>query len=366
MNMPDERIPGVQLMSLMYISRIVPVAIVFPTVAAVEMAQDLWIVSLIGAVLSVLILLPLLFLGLMFPGQTIVQYSQSIMGNIPGKVVGLILVIYWLKIAVDVMYAVGDAYTIAVMHETPILVFIILSAFMGAYAARHGLEVIGRISLSFMILVVVVCLLVIILPFDSAKLRNLLPVMENGVRPLIKPVGVSLAFYAQFVVIGMVLPYLNKIRDGVKFSGFALLITGILIILFSVTLAAVFGVTAKDLSVPAYSLTRMISIANFLERLEVIVLVSWTLSASVKLALMLWASSLGLVQIFGIPNHYPLIYPLGVVAVIAGYLLYDNHVEYMSMLLLSAPFAVLMVVSLIGLLFIGALLRGKLRSPGGI
>lgn len=330
------------------------------------MAQDLWVVSLIGAVLSVPILLPLLFLGLKFPGQTIVQYSQSIMGNIPGKVIGLILVIYWLKIAVDVIYAVGDAYTIAVMPETPILVFIILSAFMGAYAARHGLEVIGRISLIFMILVALVGLLVVILPFESAKLKNLLPVMENGVRPLLKPVGVSLAFYAQFVVIGMVLPYLNKIRDGVRFSGYALLITGILIILFSVTLTVVFGVTAKDLSVPAYSLARMIRVANFFERIEVIVLVSWTLSAAVKLALMLWASSLGLVQIFGIPNHYPLVYPLGIVTVIAGYLLFDNHMEFISMFLRSAPFALLMVVSLIGLLFIVALLRGKLRSPGGI
>jgi spore germination protein KB len=318
-----------------------------------------------GAVLTVRNLFPLVYMGLRFPQQTIVQYSQSILGSIPGKVVGLILVVYWLKIAADVMYSVGDAYTITVKPETPILVFIILSAFMGAYAARHGLEVIGRMSLSFMILVAVIGLLVIVLPFESDKLKNLLPVMENGMEPLIKPVAVSLSFYAQFVVIGMVLPYLNKIRDSVKFSAYGLIITGMLVILFSVTLTAVFDVTAKDLSVPAYSLARMIRIARFVERVEAIVLVSWTLSAAIKIALMLWASSLGLAQIFGTPIHNALIYPLGVVAIIAGYLLYDNHMEFISASIQSAPWIFLTVAALIVLLLVGVLLRGNSRSPGG-
>jgi len=366
MSMRAERITGAQLMSLLYITRTVPITIVFPTLQAVEMTQDLWIVSLIGAVLTVLILLPLLFLGLRLPGQTIVQYSQSILGNIPGKVLGLILVIYWLKIAADVMYAIGDAYTIAVMPETPIWVFIILIAFMGAYAARHGLEVVGRISLSIMAVIVLTGLLVIVMPFETAKLGNLLPIMENGIQPLIKPVTVSLSFYAQFVIIGMIIPHLNQIRDSVRFSGYALIVTGLLIILFSVTLTIVFGITAKDLSLPAYSLTRMIRVARFVERIEVIVLIAYTLGAAVKLALMLWASSLGLAQLFGTSNYPVLVYPLGIVSVIAAHLFHDNHMELMSRLIRSAPWVVLVIAALLFILVAGALLRHSSKSPGGV
>ena len=59
-------------------TRIVPVTIVFPTPRRSN-GSDLWIVSMAGAVLTVLILFPLVYMGLRFPQQTIVQYSQSIL-----------------------------------------------------------------------------------------------------------------------------------------------------------------------------------------------------------------------------------------------------------------------------------------------
>jgi spore germination protein KB len=364
--MPSEKVNGAQLISLIHMIRIVPVTIVFPTLLAVQMVQDLWIATLAGAVLALLIIIPLVFLGLKFPEQTVIQYSETILGNLPGKVVGLILVIYWLKIAADVIYAIGDAFTLAVMPETPIWVFTTIIAFMGAYTARHGLEVIGRISFNFMAIVVLVGIMVIVLPFEAAKVKNLLPVLENGLEPLIKPVLVNLSFWAQLVVIGMLLPHLNRIRDSVRFSGYALLITGTLIVLFSITLTVVFGVTAKDLSLPAYSLVRMIRVARFLERIEIIILISWTLAAAAKLALMLWAGSLGLVQIFGSSNYSALVYPLGIVCIIAAHLLHDNHMEYMSTLVQSAPFIVVTVAALIIILAFGWLVRRGSDSTGGI
>lgn len=366
MSLPAEKVNGAQLISLIYMIRIVPVAIVFPTLFAVQTAQDLWIATLSGAVLAAVILMPLLFLGLKYPEQTIIQYSQTILGSIPGKVVGLILIVYWLKVAADVIYAIGDAFTLAVMPETPIWVFTVLIAFMGAYTAGHGLEVIGRISLNFMAIIILVGILVIVLPFEAAKVGNLLPVLKNGVQLLVKPVLVSLSFWAQLVVVGMLLPHLNRIRDGVRFSGYAFLIIGILRLLFSITLTVVFGVTAKDLSLPAYSLVRMIRVARFLERIEIIVLISWTLAAAVKLALLLWAGSLGLVQIFGFSNYPSLVYPLGIICIIAAHLLHDNHMEYMSALVQSAPFIVITVAALITILAFGWLLKRNSDSAGGI
>ena len=43
------------------------------------------------------------------------------------------------------------------------------------------------------------------------------PVLENGLEPLIKPVLVNLLLLGTTLVIGMLLPHLNRIRDSVRF-----------------------------------------------------------------------------------------------------------------------------------------------------
>ena len=91
-------------------------------------------------------------------------------------------------------------------------------------------------------------------------------------------------------------------------------------------LVAVFGFWLL-LSLPAFSLGRTIALGEFLERIEIIPMGAWTLSAGIKLACFLWAGAVGLAQWCGLQRYQPLVYPLSVLALSLGILYFNNITE---------------------------------------
>lgn len=323
-------ISGSQLAAILILIRLVPYSIHYPLVNITEVSQDTWIGALLSTIVSIPLVLLMVHLGLKFPNKSIIEYSQLLLGKYLGKLVGLILVWYWITVAAVTARAVGEAYTTAFMPETPILAFIITTAFLACNAARNGVGVLGKMSELILPIVTGTGLAVIILNYSEMRFRNLLPVLSKGVQPVVKTTGVGIAFFMEFIVLGMILPYLNKPRDAPRFSVYAVLFSGLLMTVFTVSLVAVFGPTTSSLSFPTFSFTRMISIGQFLERIEVIPVGAWTLTSGITLAVLVWASALGLAQILGASRFQPLIYPLGTITVAFGMLFFRSFVDFMD------------------------------------
>jgi len=301
-------------------------------------------------------------LGLRFPDKTIIEYSQVLLGRYPGKLVGLALILYWISTAAEVARVLGEAYTIAIMPETPILVFMVVMVFLAANAARNGLEVVGRMGEHSMWIILFFLVLMFILPYDEMNFKNLAPVLSHGFRPVVEPMGTVVSFFMQFIVLGMVLPYLNKPKDAARFSVYAVLISGSLMTWLTVALVAVFGPTVSELALPAFSLGRMISIANFLERIEAITMGAWTLSTGIKLALFLWASAVGLAQLFDISRFQQLVYPLGAIAVASGILFFESYVDLQRFFEFKnwGIYTFVTTLGIMAALYVAAFARGKL------
>ena len=356
------RISGRQLAAMLVLSRIVPMTITFPTITGIQVPQDAWIASLLAMVLSIPFVLFVVYLGLRFPDKTIIEYSEALLGKYPGKLVGLVLILYWIGTAADVARAFGDAYTIAIMPETPILVFMIVMVFLAANAARNGLEVVGRMGENGVWVVLFFLILMFILPYDEMNFKNLAPVLSRGFRPLLEPIGTAISFFMQFIVLGMIIPYLNKPKDAARYSVYAVLVSGLLITWLAAVLVAVFGPTVSGLAMPAYSLGRMISIADFLERIEAITMGAWTLSSGIKLALFLWASAVGLAQLFGISRFQPLVYPIGAMATAFGILFFESYVDMQRFFEFRnwGIYSLVITLGTTAVLYLAALIRGRL------
>ncbi len=359
------RISGRQLAAMLILSRIVPITIAFPLITGIEVPQDAWIASLLGMLLAIPFVLLVVRLGLRFPHKTIIEYSEILLGKCLGKLVGLVLVLYWIHTAATVARALGEAYTIAIMPETPILVFMIIMGFLAANAARNGLEVVGRAGESVVWIVLFFLVLMFVLPFDVMHFRNLAPVLSRGFRPVAAPMGTATSFFLQFIVLGMVMPYLNRPEDAARFSIYAVLVSGLLMTSLTVALVAVFGPTVSGLTMPAFSLGRMVSIAQFLERIEAVTMGAWTLSVWIKLALFLWASAVGLAQLFGVSRFQPLLYPLGAIVVAFGILSYESytHLQIFHEFRHFGIFSFIVALGTTGILYLVALMRRSL-SPG--
>lgn len=358
------KIPARQLMALLLVSRVVPLTIAYPLITELKEPTDAWIGALVGTIVSVPAVLWIVHLGLKFPNKTIVEYSEILLGKFLGKLVGLVLLWYWLGIAAHVAREVGEAYTVAIMPETPILVFMITMAFLGANAARNGLELVGRVGEAMMWLVLISTVIILVLPYDVMRFANLTPVLAQGFRPVLRPAGAAVSFFLQFIVLGMVLPYLNKPQDAARFSVYAVLISGLLMTWLTVVLIAVFGRAAPAQTLPAFILARMISLAGFLERIEAIMMAAWTLSAAVKLALFLWATAVGAAQVFGLKRFQSLVYPLSAIAVAFGVLFFESNQDMHIFLHFKnwGIYSITLTLGITSVLHLAALVRGKTSS----
>ncbi|MCR4403632.1 MAG: spore germination protein [Firmicutes bacterium] len=359
------RISARQLAGLLVLTRLVLVTMAFPTAAAVQQPQDAWIVAIVGTAITVPFVMLVAYLGIRFPDKTVIEQAELLLGKYLGKLVGMVLIWYWVLVASSTAREVGEAYTVAVMPETPIIVFMVGAVLLAANAARSGLEVVARLGESTMWVVLSLALLVLVLPYDQMNPKNLAPVLARGFRPLIAPIGMIASFYLELIILGMVIPCLTRPRDATRFSLYAVFVSGLVMTWFVVDLAAVFGPCASDIVMPAFSLTRMISIAAFFERIEAVILAAWTLSGVIKLALFLWASAVGLAQLFGVSRYQSFAYPLGAMIVAFGILFYDSN-PALQRFLEFENFGIYSFVVIVGttlVLYATALLRGKLY-PG--
>ncbi len=361
------RLSGRQLAAVLILSRVVPITIAFPAITGIEVPQDAWIAALLGTLLAIPFAILVVRLGLRYPDKTIIQYSEVLLGRYLGKLVGLVLILYWIQTAATVLRACGEAYTTAVMPETPLPVFTIIMAFLAANAARHGLELVGRTGEMVAWIVLFFLVLMSVLPYDVMRFRNLAPVLPRGLRPLAEPTGTVLALFLQIVVIGMAIPYLGRQREATRVSVNAVVVSGLLMTWLAADLVAVFGPTVSGLTMATFSLARMVSIANFFERMEAITIGVWTLSLWIKLAFFLWAAAVGLAQLFDVPDYRPLLYPLGAIVIVFGELSFKSIVEreVFYEFRYFGVFSFTVALGTLAILQLAAFIRGRAASRAG-
>jgi spore germination protein KB len=349
------RISGRQLMAVLTVIRLVPVTLTFSLITSTKHVQDAWIAGIVSSVITIPFVILITELSLKFPRKTIIEYSQILLGPVIGRLLGLIILWFFVDTSVNITRVLGEGYVIAIMPETPILSFMIMLAFMSCYAARSGLEVVSRLGEDVFYILVFVLLLTYALPYNAMRFENLMPVLARGVPNLVSPVVASLGYYSQYLIIGMIVPYLDKPEEATKYAVYAVLITGALMALAALAMVAVFGPTANSWTLPLFSLARMISLGEFFERIEAGVMAAWTLSTGIKLSLFLWATSVAIAQLFNLRAFEHLVCPLAALSVPLGLISFESMVD-LEDFLAKADAVFSIIVAVVVLLFLYAAL----------
>lgn len=332
--------------------------------------QDGWLTVLIAWTMDVALALVYAHMGLRFPGETFVEYASSTLGPWLGKPVGLIFPLFFFLVGTMQLRAITDLMGTIFLHGTPQAVIALACLIAAAYAARHGLEVTGRAAEVLGPVFLVSAATIVLMVSPQVRLEMLQPILENGLGPVLNRVPLALSFMAYCVVMGMFQAYHDMPRQAwlAKFSAVtvgATMISGIVILA-----VAVLGPDVAARSVyPDLQVARAISIADFLERLEVLwVLVS--LGASiVALGVYLWAAALGIAQTFGLRKYKPLVIPLAGLMLPLSLLLFENIAQRAAFVGSVFPvFALLVEAGVIGLLWLVALLRNRrgIARGGGV
>jgi spore germination protein KB len=362
------RISGRQLAVLVVLNRLFSATTLMPLITSDHMGRDAWISGIISVVAVLPLALLVAKLGSMHPGETLAQYAVKVLGRPLGGALILLYVWFFLALAATAGRTVSETYAVAFLPFTPVVVLVTVTVFLGCLAARQGLEVVARGAEGIALPVMAVFVLILALSSDQLRLERLQPILENGVGRVVTAATGSFALFGEVIAVAMIIPFVRpaKAVRGSLLWGLAL--GGGLLVPSMIWIVGVLGPTADSQVNPLLALARMVRLANFLERIELLPLVIWTLMAWLKIGTYIWLAAIGLTQLFNLDDYRPLIYPLGFAVSGLSLVLYRSTADIVRFFSADTfgVFATVFEVGTIGLLLLATLAwRGVARLKPG-
>jgi spore germination protein KB len=253
--------------------------------------QDAWISVLIHATLyGVAVVWVNSSLAQYFGDKTFGRYVQMLLGKPLGILVGSSYLGFLLLLTMIITREFGEFLNTAFMPETPIQVFNLTLILLAAYAVYHGIEVICRINQWIFPLMLVSFLFITFATLPVAKLANLLPVMSEGLYPVLRGSFAPSAFRGEVFLVLFLVPYAKEAEKTKFYGAVAVILLGIILALDVLIHIIVLGSDlSANLTFPTFILARYVQIGIF-ERMEALVMVTWVAGVIVKLSIFYYAA----------------------------------------------------------------------------
>lgn len=276
--MNNQRQVTVLQASAITISTIVGVGVLALPLAAARAADaGAPLVTFLGMVLAFVGLFFMTRLGMRFPNDSYIQYSEVIMGRWLGTIGSLVSILFFAVLCSLVAREFGEVVVTAVLKNTPLEVTVLVMLLLAALSARKNIMSFAYIHLFYSPFILIPALLIVALSLKSANVINVLPVWGND--PSGIPMGIitlSTVFQGYFIMM-MVIPAMCRPEKAMRASFWAMLVTGLLYTLIVIATVGVFGAEeTKTLLWPTLELAKATSLpANVLERLDAVFLAVW-------------------------------------------------------------------------------------------
>ncbi|SDF03511.1 Spore germination protein YndE [Sporomusa acidovorans DSM 3132] len=340
-------------------------AVEIPALLIVQAGRDAWLAVIGGWVLDILLAIVYAYMGLRFPGQNFVQYSIAILGKHAGRMVGFVFPIFFLVACMFLMRGFSQLVSTFFFPAASLMAILFPALFVAAYAARQGIEVIGRVAEilgpSYLLSIIVIGLLVS--PF--VEFERLTPQFDEGVYPFLIGSPFILSFYGLCIMMAMFIPHCNRPQNGFLAKFIAVSLGAFFVAVIVILAVAIFGYEqAANIRSPGLELTRMISYGNYLDRLEIIWMLLVTGAGIIVSANLLWAFSLGMAQIVGLSTYKPLVYPAALLVGVLAITSFKSTMEQLRFAEYTFPIFGLFVEGGVEIfLFIAALVLKKRGHP---
>ncbi|BBH19126.1 germination protein [Paenibacillus baekrokdamisoli] len=357
------KISAFQMGIMMYPSVLATALLLVPSITAKHAERDLWLSPIWASSIGFLIVYIVYQLNKLYPKESIVEYSQHILGRIPGKLIGLIYLVFYLHINGIIIREYGEFVVSTTLLQTPMVMVLGSIVLVCAFAVRGGVEVLGRCAQFFMPGVTILFLLLIVLLIPDLHPKNMFPMMEHGLKPSFLGSVVPQGWFSEFMLISFLLPFLSDREKGMKWGMISVVAVMLLMVLTNFAILFLFGGVTGVLVYPVITAARYISLADFFEHLESIVMAIWVASAFVKISVFYYALVLGTSQWLNLVSYRPIVFPVGFLLVLFSLWVAPNLQELTHFLSTSdAPYLIsVQIVIPILLLFI-AFVRKKIQQ----
>lgn len=330
------RIGGRQVILLVWLVSFTSLVVLLPAPVAGLVQQDAWLAMLLGAAVTLPGVWAIVALGLRFANQDMAGCAGALAGGGGRVLVGLLYAFFFLMAGALAMRSGAELFATAFMPETPLLAFLLLMGVVAVVGAWYGLEVIARSLEIVFPLVVIISFLQVVAVLPGVELSQMQPVGFTLLhRPLAaaRAVLIVAAGLGEASVLGFFLPALYDPRAGLWEGMVGVSLAGLFLGVIIFAMVTLFGPwETATFTFPAVELARAVRIAQFVERVESVIISIWLMIGFLKLALLLHAAAVALASTFQRSSYRPFVLPIGMAMVVLAFLLVRNVTELIRLL----------------------------------
>ncbi|WP_026581257.1 GerAB/ArcD/ProY family transporter [Bacillus sp. J33] len=304
------RISNIQTAMLAIMSLTIMGHLIILTVVITQSRQDGWLAGIAGTILGLIGIISLVKLSQHFPGLTLIEILFNHFSWI-GKIIGILYLLYFYVMVILAVRLYAEEYK-RIMVETPEWAFVAIILLLTTFIVYLGLETLARVNQIMLPVLVIIAVAVVFLTMGENKdYTNLLPILGNG----IAPVGIGslsvMGWFGEFVILGMILPYVQRPKKLMKTGIWAAIITLVFFLGPITGPIALFGpAEAAKMVFPTFSEVRYIQAGAVINRFDVIAVLFWTVGLMIRISLFFYGLSLGTAQAFRLTTYQPLVIPL--------------------------------------------------------
>ncbi|MGM0921434.1 MAG: GerAB/ArcD/ProY family transporter [Bacillota bacterium] len=335
----------------------------------VNAKQDAWIAILIGMLGGMVLFCIYHYLFRQYPDLPLTGYIPKVFGKIIGYPVAVLYILYFIYIASRVLRDLGSLLVISTLTQTPLLVINLLVILIIAYANYLGIEPLARAGEIFFYIFIFFLISSNIFIFASGLVepKNLLPLLEEGWKPVLKtafPLTFTFPF-GEVIVFTMLLPYLNRPDSNLKTGLFSILVCGFILSYISAIDIAVLGPQMVKTSIfPLLETVSKVTIGDFLQRLDALVISILVIGCFVKISIFTYAAVIGTADLFKKRKHPAIVSIICLLTLAASLLNAENIQEhiYIGLKIVPVYLHLPLQTGIPLLLFIVVLIRKKLKA----
>jgi spore germination protein KB len=224
-------------------------------------------------------------------------------------------------------------------------------------------EVLGRAAQLFLpVFLFPILFMPLLIP--DMKLEFLFPFLEHGLTPSLMGAILPQAWFSEMFLMTFLLPLVTDGEKGMRSGLISVLGLTMLLTLINLFILLVLGKQAEDFLYPVMIVFRYISVADFLENLESVVMAIWVLGAFLKISVFYYATVLGTSQWLRLSDYRPIVWPIGLLIILLSFWSLPDFLALSRFDVVAFPFYGPLIQTLIPLfLLIIASLRKKTMRP---
>lgn len=332
-----------------------------------QVEHEAWLAILGGLIESILFVGIYIGLVLRFPGKTLVEIAECVYGRILGGLVAAAFVGYLFHLGSFVVRNFLDFIHLTMLVETPPAVLLLVGLIICAYGAFSGAEALGRCAQVLVPLTIALIIFNTAFLMHEINMENLLPFFVAPVPKYLRAIHGAATFpFGEIVVFLMIAPYLNQKKKTPRTFLTGLLISGLILSFTSIRATIVLGNVGKIILYPNFYVSRLIHFGNVFTRTEIITATNFLVTGFIKIAVLIYGTSLGTAQLFHLPKYQSLVAPISVLMFLVALMNFSNVMENIEFALVVYPvYSLPFIVGIPLLTLIVAWLRKLPAKQGG-